>query len=270
MSAPSPTVPAARRLTLSPGEYRQLIELVGVDMPPGWEPEQNADATTATAQLRTRGVLVDEGVHPAVVRNLEILARPMAMVETTASIANRGSRSLHAVAGELGASLFALDGALELSMFAAVTLGQELIRAVPAERADQSIAARLGDTGESPESPWGRVPLDALHELGVAELLSGADSRAHSVATERLDLPADQAELVTRASRSDGGLQCVVTTRTGAQVAATVVVWLHGDFGWLGLLPDPDSSGHRMVRLVPAAREDLGTWVAPLIAAALS
>ncbi|MGH3721801.1 MAG: ESX secretion-associated protein EspG [Pseudonocardiaceae bacterium] len=274
MRAPSVTVPAARRLVLSVGEYRQLVELSGVDMPPGWGPDENADSGAAAAQLTTRGVLEGEGdrlsVHPSVLLNLRILAGPMVMVDTTASIGSLGSRSLHAVAGELGASLFALeDGAVELSMFTAVTLGQELIRAVPVER-DTGIASRLGDTTNLHESPGGRVPLDALHELGVAELLARADPLARTAVTERLDLPADQAELVERAGRSDGGLQCVVTARIGEQIASTVVVWLHGDSGWVGLLPDPDGSGQQMVRLIPAAREDLGTWVAPMIAGALS
>jgi hypothetical protein len=255
-------------------EYRQLVELAGVSMPPGWRPEENACSGAAVVELTTRGVLEGEGdqlrVHPSVLLNLRILAGPMVMVDTTASIGNLGSRSLHVVAGELGASLFALDdGAVELSMFAAVALGQELIRAVPAER-NTRIASLLGDTTSTEVVPSGRVPLDALHELGVAELLARADSRALTAVTERLDLPADQAELVKRASRSNGGLQCVVTARIGEEIVSTVVVWLHMDSGWCGLLPDPDGSGKQMVRLVPAARKDLGTWVAPLIAGALS
>lgn len=273
MSAPRVTVPAARRLTLSASGYRQLVELSGVDMPPGWRPDENARSGAAAVELTTRGALESEGdqlsVHPSILLNLRILAGPMVMVDTTASIGSLGSRSLHAVAGELGASLFALDdGAVELSMFAAVSLGQELIRAVPAEQ-NTRIASLLGDTTSTDIVPHGRVPLDALHELGVAELLASADSRAFTAVTKRLDLPADQAELVQRVSQSNGGLQCVVTARIGEEIAATVVVWLHGDSGWCGLLPDPDGSGNHMVRLVPAAREDLGTWVAPLIAGAL-
>ncbi|MGH2842374.1 MAG: ESX secretion-associated protein EspG, partial [Solirubrobacteraceae bacterium] len=209
-------------------------------------------------------------VHPSVLLNLRILAGPMVMVDTTASIESLGSRSLHAVAGELGASLIALDGALELSMFAATTLGQELIRTVPAER-DTGIVELLGGAANpedaSPEeSPSGRVPLGALHELGLAELLARADPLALTAAMERLELPADQAKLVKSIGRSDGGLQCVVTARIGEEIASTVVVWLHGESGWVGLSPDPDDSGQQMVRLIPAAREDLGTWVAPLIA----
>lgn len=264
MSTSSVTVPAARRLMLTADEYRQLVELAGVTMPPGWRPNENAHSGTAAAELTTGGV------HPSVLLNLRILAGPMVMVDTTASIGSLGSRSLHTVAGELGASLFALDdGAVELSMFAAVTLGQELIRAVPAEQHTR-IASLLGDTTSTDTVPHGRVPLTALHELGVAELLAHADSQAFTAVTERLDLPADQAKLVQRVGQSTGGLQCVVTARIGEEIASTVVVWLHGDSGWCGLLPDPDDSGKHMVRLIPAAREDLGTWVAPLIAGALS
>ena len=190
MSAPHVTMPAARRLILSASEYRQLVELAGVTMPPGWRPEENARSAAAAVELTTRGVLEGKdgqrSVHPSVLLNLRILAGPMVMVDTTASIGSLGSRSLHAVAGELGASLFALDdGAVELSMFAAVSLGQELIRAVPAER-NTRIASLLDDDTSTEIVPHGRVPLDALHELGVAELLARADSRAFTAVTERL------------------------------------------------------------------------------------
>jgi hypothetical protein len=119
-------------------------------------------------------VLEGEGdqlsVHPSVLLNLRILAGPMVMVDTTASIGSLGSRSLHAVAGELGASLFALDdGAVELSMFAAVTLGQELIRAVHVEQST-GIASLLGDTTSTDGLPRGREDLGTW----VAPLIAGA------------------------------------------------------------------------------------------------
>jgi hypothetical protein len=211
------SVPAAHRLVLSAGEYQHLVELAEVDMPPGWKPEEAVSSASAESELTKRGVLERKGdrftVHPSVLMNLRILATSMIIVDTTVSIGNRRSRSLHTVAGQLGASLFALDdGAVELSMFAAVSLGQELIRAVPPEH-DTGISSQLGGPAEFEPLPSGRVPLGALHELGLATLLANADPDAPGVVLDQLDLSADQAHLVRRLGRSDGVLTSVVTGR---------------------------------------------------------
>jgi hypothetical protein len=278
------SAPGAHRLVLSAREYRLLVDWAELGMPPGWEPgapseDGESAGGGADAQyeamldgLFERGVLVDADdeldLHPSVLMNLVVLAEPQLMVETTASIGAVGASSLHAVAGELGASLFALrQGGVELSMFASVTLGRELIRAVPEERVS-GISAALG--GAPGEPPRGWVPLDALHELGVAELMRGSDPWAPAEVRGMLGLPAEQLELVARVSRSDGGLRSVVTGIRAGEAVSGLVVWLHLSSGWLGLMPDPDGSGRRMVRLEPAGREDLGTWVAPMVAAVLS
>ncbi|MGH3867817.1 MAG: hypothetical protein ACRDQ4_17160 [Pseudonocardiaceae bacterium] len=265
-------VPAAHRIVLSAGEYQHLIELAAVNMPQGWEPQRAEHPPSARSELAKRGVLErDDGrftVHPSVLVNLQALAAPMVMVETTVSIGNRASRSLHTLAGQLGASLFALEGgAIELSLFAAVNLGQELIRAVPAEP-ESGISFLLGGPADRESLPSGRVPLGALHELGLAALL--ADPDAPRVVLEGLDLPADQAQLARRVGRSDGALRSLVTGRVPGGVTSTLVLWLHLESGWLGIVPDPDGSGRRMVRLEPVSRADLGTWVAPFIAGVLS
>ncbi|MGH3683884.1 MAG: hypothetical protein ACRDRU_18810 [Pseudonocardiaceae bacterium] len=267
------SVPAPHRLVLSAGEYQHVVELAAVDMPPGWKPTEGSPSASATSELTERGVLQHKDnrftVHPSVLMNLRILAAPMIIVDTTVSIGNRGSHSLHTVAGQLGASLFALDnGAVELSMFAAVSLGQELIRAVPPEH-DAGISAQLGGPVELEPLPSSRVPLSALHELGLATLLASADPDAPGVVLSQLDLFADQAHLVRCLGRSDGVLTSVVSGRALHGVTSTVVIWLHLDAGWLGVLPDPDGSGRQLVRLEPASRTDLGTWVAPLIAGVL-
>ena len=283
------STPAPHRLVLSAAEYAYLVATLGLSMPPGWQPQTDDGNPAEPADLVKRGVLRGDAdltaVHPSVQVNLRILAAPQVMLDTTATISPAGSHSLHAIAGPLGASLFALgDGAVELSLFAATDLGRELIRAVPADvdiNTDTEIdtALRTGDTRDGP--PHGRVPLAALHELGVAKLLQPADPDAPAEVLSALDLPAAEAQLAGRvAAGADGALVCLITARlagdtgdTGdtrdTRVRSARVTWLHTDRGWLGVRPDPDASGRRMVLLEPVTRADLGVWVAPYIAGAL-
>ncbi len=255
--------PAAHRLTLSAAEYRYLVEKLGLSMPPGWEPGVATGASTA--DLVRRGVLRGDGdllaVHRSVALNLEILAHPKVMLDTSATIGAQGLHSVHAVAGSLGASLFALpEGGMELSMFAAAELGQELIRAVP-EPAGEDDQAEVA----------GRLPLNALRELGLAELMRDADPRAVEEVLAKLGLPEAEAKLARRvAGAANGALLCVITARVADAVHSGRVAWLHAGGGWLGIRPDPDSSGRQMVRLEPVARADLGVWAAPYVAEALA
>lgn len=268
---PAPTL-APHRLRLSAAEYGYLVERLELSMPPGWEPEPVEGADPG--DLARRGVLRGDGdllaVHPSVEVNLRILAAPRVMLDTTATIGAAGSHSLHAVAGALGASLFALaDDAVELSLFPATDLGRELIRAVVSEQ-DGSVYAALRDSEPVPVLR-GRVPLAALHELGVAELLRGADPDAPAEVLAALDLPAAEAELAREvARRTDGALVCVITARVAETVRTGRVVWLHTAGGWSGIRPEPSAAGRRMVLLEPVSREDLGVWAAPYVAEALS
>lgn len=264
--------PAPHRLTLSAPDYAYLVDKLALSMPPGWEPSPEPTAEAHPDELAKRGVLVGGGdllaVHPSVAMNLRVLAAPTVMLDTTATVGADGLHGLHAVSGELGASLFALpDGAVEVSMFAATDLGRELVRAVPSEE-DSGIGSAL-DNGHSAEPPRGQVPLAALHELGVAELLRGADPDAPAEVLAELRLPAEQAELAAQvAKRTNGGLVCLVTARLAEEVRSARVTWLHTDAGWSGIRPDP--AGQRMVRLEPVGRADLGVWVAPYVAEALN
>ena len=250
------TTLAAHRLTLSAAEYRYLVERLGLSMPPGWEP--GVATGVVLEDLAERGVLRGDTVHPSVVKNLEILAHPRVMLDTTASVGPDGLHSLHAVAGSLGASLFALTGGgVELSLYPATALGQELMRAVP----EPAGAAEVS----------GRLPLDALRELGLAELLRDADPHATREVLGTLGLPPAEAELAsTVADRVDGGLVCMITAMVGEVARSARVTWLHAAGGWVGITPDPDPSGRRMVRLEPVARADLGVWAAPYVSEALS
>ena len=259
---------APHRLRLSAAEYAYLVDRLELSMPPGWEPTEEAD--TEPADLVKRGVLRGDGdllaVHPSVAVNLGILAAPTVMLDTKTTIGPRGQHCLHAVAGRLGASLFLLeDHAVELSLYAATDLGRELIRAVPSE-VDSEIRPTLGE-GTGPEALRGRVPLNALHELGVAELLRPGDSEAPAQVLGELHLPPDTARLAGRvAEATDGALVCLITARVDDEVRTGRVAWLHTGDGWLGLRPDTD----RMVLVEPVAREDLGVWVTPFVAEALS
>ncbi|MET9633177.1 hypothetical protein ABZX92_37535 [Lentzea sp. NPDC006480] len=263
--------PPPHRLILSAGEFAYLVEKTGADLPPDWMPAADVHIGPAEAGLTKKRVVTGVGdeaeVHPSVERNLQILAGPTVLLDTIASIGDKSSHSVHAVNGPLGASLFALgEGAVELSMFASVDLGKELIRAVPvADPAGASLESRLGG-GES-EPLQGRLPLEALQEMGAARLFRAADPEAPAAVVDALKLTGDEAILARNvAEQADGALRCLVIWANGT----SQVNWVHTAGGWSGLDPDPDGSHRRMVRIEPAGREDLGTWVAPAVAGALA
>ncbi|RAS59228.1 hypothetical protein C8D87_11588 [Lentzea atacamensis] len=262
--------PAPHRLVLTAGELTYLVERAGVELPPAWMP--SADIGPAEASLIKKRVVDGVGgeVHRSVVKNLEILALPMVMLDTVAAIGDKGLHSMHTVSGPLGASLFELgDGAVEMSMFASADLGKELIRAVPPEGqgTNAGIESRLGGGGSEQAPLRGRLPLAVLQEMGAARLFRGADPGGPAAVAATLNLSGGEAALARQvATETDGALRCLVVGRNGM---TSQVSWVHTDGGWSGLEPEPDGSGRRMVRLEPAEREDLGTWVAPAVAGAL-
>jgi hypothetical protein len=267
----TPTI-APHRLTLTAAEYATLVARMGLSMPPEWHPAP--DLPNATDSLVHKGVFTGSGdlvkIHPSVEANLRIIAGPQIMFDTTATAGSRGSRSLHSIAGHLGASLFALpDAGVELSMFAAVDLGRELVRAVPAE-----IGGGIGSMLDGPaaESPLrGTVPLTALHELGVADLLRPADPEAPAFVLAELRLPKAEAEFAVEVvRRTDGVLRCLVTALVGNGVNSAQVTWLHSDAGWVGIRPAAIGTERKLVDLEPVDRAELGVWVAPYVAEALS
>lgn len=264
--------PAPHRLVLSAGEFAYLVEKTGVDLPPDWMPASDVQIGPAESSLTKKRVVTGVGdeaeVHPSVERNLQILAGPMVLLDTIASIGVKSSHSVHAVQGPLGASLFALgDGAVELSMFASVDLGKELIRAVPPEDpAGASLESRLGPAQEA-EPLRGRLPLVALREMGAARLFRAAAPEAPAAVLAQLKLSGGEASLARDvADQTDGALRCLVIWNNGT----SQVNWVHTAGGWSGPDPEPDGSDRRMVRIEPAEREDLGTWVAPAVAGALA
>ncbi|OLR90879.1 hypothetical protein [Actinokineospora bangkokensis] len=264
--------PAAHRLVLTAAEYAFLVAKTGLELPPDWAPAPDIATGAEAGSLVAKGALRGSGdmvsVHPSVEMNLRVLAAPVIMFDTTATIGARGSRSLHAFNGVLGASLFLLpDAGVELSLFAAVELGRELVRAVPEWSTAGSIGSLLDDPEEA-EPLAGTLPLAALHELGVAELLRDADPGATDHVLRALALPADEEAFALEvARRTDGALRVLGTALIGGAARTVQLTWLHSDAGWVGI--SPVGGERRLVRLDPVDRDDLGVWLAPYISEAV-
>jgi hypothetical protein len=151
----------------------------------------------------------------------------------------------HGVAGTLGAGLVRVgDQLVELSLFDPVILSDELARVVP---------SAAGDT----PAPAGKTPVAIdLHELGAALAAGGVNGHAGPVGGAVV-----------------GSLQAVVADRPDEDARlATVgtVVWLCGPDGWVGLRPVVAAAGRRRVRLEPVGPDQLGSWVAPMVAGVLA
>ncbi|KWW97827.1 hypothetical protein TH66_20540 [Carbonactinospora thermoautotrophica] len=280
-----PNAPQPRRLVLSGVEIELLCRRTQVTLPPGFGTGAEAAETAlrAAEALARRGVVepaesgdpLECAVHPSVLANLSILARPRVLLRTEVSLGDSGSRAVHAVSGPLGASLFALaDDAVELSMFAARDLGRELVRAVPPVAAEAGQGRGIVDILSGPSGPaappHGRLPLAALENVGPALAFGGAAGAERAGA--ELGLSPEELALAREVTaRTTGMLRCLVVGPSGDQdtddLLVGQVVWFATDAGWIGLEPDP--AERRMVRLAPVAREDIGTWVAPYVAEVL-
>jgi hypothetical protein len=229
-------------------------------------------------------------VHPSVVANLGVLAFPRVVLRTEVVARGGGLVAVHAVAGELGASLFAREhGAVELSMFPAATLGGELARAVPPVAEPHSVVEALSGRGFARQSLTGTVPLAALQTMGLYEDAAGG---AAAPGTEDvLGLAPHETRLAARvAAAMTGALRTVIAgpaPRAGAadpagveradrapEAAAGVlvgqVIWLATPEGWVGLRPEPDGTDRRPVALCAVDPADLGAWAAPYVAEVLA
>lgn len=267
-------VSPAHRLVLSAPEWTLLVRRAGLTPPPGFavldDPEPDI-LRAAGRELVARGVVtVDDDplecrpVEP-VLANLATFATARAMIWVEASVQERSARAVLAVAGPAGAALVGLaGGAVELSMFEAVALGRELVRVVPAERDLAGATGRLSQAlGGGDFRVSGRLPLAALAEYTRSGDLAGTAGRAEAVAALAT---AAQVRLVEQVqARTTGVLRVVVSGRSGAGVGMAQVVWLATEDGWLGLRPEPDGSGRRMVSVRPVAREEIGVWLAPYL-----
>jgi EspG family len=282
----TPTL-AARRLSLSSAELAVLCRYAGLSAPSGFEADfpagaegadaiGEADLAAASDALAARDILPRDArgrLHPSVAVSLAVLAAPAALVHVEAAVREGGLRAAYAVRGPLGCSLFASPGGVELSMFPAVELGRELVRAVPEvpppAGGDHRIRSALAGAPNATVVA-GRLPLAALAESGAARGLAAPADLAAA-----LGLSGAEAALAADvASRAVGVLRAVVAGPAGAAgargasdaAAAGEVLWLATGDGWIGLRPDPDGSGRRMVDIVPVGSEDIGSWLAPYLA----
>ncbi|MFY1668817.1 hypothetical protein ACN27G_02610 [Plantactinospora sp. WMMB334] len=274
MGADGQVLPA-HRLVLTAPEWTLLVRRTGLAPPPGLDvlDEPEPDLLRAAGQaLAARGVVSADDdpleCRPAeeVLANLAIFAAARVVIRVEASVGGRSVRAVAAVAGPAGAALVGLpDGAVELSMFEAVALGRELVRVVPGERDLAGAAGRLGRAlGGGGSRVSGRLPLAALADYTRSGDLAGAAGRAEAAAA--LGLTAVQVRLVEQVrARTTGVLRVLVGGRSGAGVGVAQVVWLATEGGWLGLRPEPDGSGRRMVSVRPVAREEIGVWLAPYL-----
>lgn len=232
----------------------------------------------ADAELRARGVLVpdtgaseeDEGsdgpperVHPSVLANLAILARPRVLIRVEANLTSGRRLALLGLADELGATVVRTggDGGVELSMFAARTLGHEIVRLVPTLDLDEEDPTDQEDprAGEDRQGPRTReatrvvVPLDTLTVPSwmAREVTGELHVDTMAVATPP-PLPPD--------AGTDPGEPVALRGR---------VLWLAGSSGWIGVRPVPDGTATRPVELLRTVPEDLPGWLSPMIATAL-
>jgi hypothetical protein len=241
-----------RRLVLSAVDFESLVRRTGVRLPPPFD---------------TTDLCPDDAgaVIPSLAANLAVLARPELLVRLDADLTGGASRSVFAVAGQLGSSLFALaDGAVELSMFTATGLGQELIRGIPDPPSTRIRASLAPDDGE-PDWAGRRLNRAALAEYGPARRLLGPAEAAAA-----LGLAAADAELVAELTdRTQGTLRALVHGRPHGPdhgILVGQVVWVATDAGWFELAPsDVDT-----IEVVPVTRERIGTRLAPMIAQVLA
>lgn len=270
-----------RRLVLAAAELELLRRVCGdlalpadftvgqPDRAPGLGVE-SATLAAAGRSLAGRGVLQSDSdsplggePHPSVLANLRVLAAPEVLLETRVTADGHTIRAAHAVAGGLGASLARLGetATVELSIFPAERLGLELVRMVPA----------TGSASRATQRPAGLLPLDAIAQVGLADEIGG-DEVVRQLAAD-LELTAAEQHLARALSTQAGGvLHCLVTAppRPGRPARVGQVLWYATPGGWVGLDPEPGPDDRRLVRLRPADPIDLGAWLAPLVAGALT
>ena len=246
---------APRRLALTAGEWAVLtgsrLETAPGAFAPGTITPEERDGAVASL-TRVQVVAADGEPVPAVAAQLEVLRRPLLTLRLDVSGRAGDRQGWFAVGSGMVAGVLTLPGSrFELSLAPEVRLGTELARAVPG-------AAEV--TG-----PW-----PAGHERGDGAPLTGQlplalleDAPTSGTSPEELAL----AQELDR--RTAGSLSCLVIGRTGSGLGAGQVSWLATDAGWIGLRPRSDGSARRPVDLVPVEPADLGTWVAPTVAALL-
>jgi hypothetical protein len=118
--------------------------------------------------------------------------------------------------------------------------------------------------------PSGRVPLDAVAQVGLADEFGG-DEVVRQLAADLRLTPGEQELARALSAQTTGVLHCLVTAPPRSREKGRVgqVLWYATPGGWVGLDPEPGLDERRTIRLTPADPIDLGIWVAPLVAGAL-
>jgi hypothetical protein len=242
-----------------------LVEGRLTDLPPGFAaaPAAVGARDDAVASLIRRQVLrPTDGASaaepvPAVAGNLHVLRRPVLSVRLDITGRAGARRGWFAVGSGFVASVLTLPGGgLELSLAPGARLGAELARAVPDATAVTGPGFPEGATGREPVRS-GRLPLGLLDDVAAPRDGGSQPSPDESALAEEL------------LRRTAGSLTCLVLGRAGSTIGAGQVAWLATDGGWSGLRPVVDGSPRRPVDVLPVQPADLGTWVAPVVAALL-
>ncbi|WP_104522994.1 hypothetical protein [Blastococcus atacamensis] len=245
---------APRRLTLTASEWAVLVTDRLADPPPAFAPvpltATDRDAAV-TSLVAARVVVAPDGGSaervPPVAADLAVLSRPLLTVRLDVRGRAGERQGWFALGSGVVVGVLTLPGGgVELSLAPAVRLGDELARAVPGAVEVAGLEPRDG----APIT--GRVPLALLEDRPSPG--SSEDDVALVGELER---------------RTSGSLSCLVLGQVGSAVGAGQVSWLATDAGWVGLRPLLDGSPVRRVDLVPVEPADLGTWVAPTVAALL-
>jgi hypothetical protein len=270
----------ARRIVLSADELELLRRLAGVVVPPDFAfavPDGVAGDVSdddprwagTGRSLVERGLaeqVAEPGVmglrpHPSLVANLGVLAAPELVLRTQVRRRGKAIFATHAVAGLVGAGIARIDErGVELSMFAPTGLAAELER----------VAAAAGDASDSLPRPL-EVPYAALVEVFAAVEDSDEEAAARAELARGMSPEAVQV-LIDLDLAFSGSLRTLVAGRrpTSGEVAvAGEVVWLYCD-GWVGVTPTLGPDNARRAKLAPVAPAELGSWVAPLVAAAVA
>jgi hypothetical protein len=194
---------------------------------------------------------------PAVAGNLYLLRRAALSVRLDITGRAGARRGWFAVGSGFVAGVLTLPGGgLELSLAPDARLGIELARAVPDASAVTGPGFSEGASGEGPVR-CRRLPLGLLDDVAAPKEGGSQPSPDQSALAEELR------------RRTAGSLSCLVLGRAGSTVGAGQVAWLATDGGWCGLRPVVDGSPRRLVDVLPVQPADLGTWVAPAVAALL-
>jgi len=221
---------------------RRRVLAAPLRLPPGFalepvaEPPVQAEAQ-AEAELLSAGAAVPYAgrwtVHPAVRDDLLVLALPELAVTVRAARPGLSVTACLAVNGPRGACLLRTsDTAVRLSAFAAADLVHELAAVVPAPVA-------------------GGAPIPATEVVPLAALLDGIGSRLRGRVTGTLHASVVRRDRLSKNAGAVGSVE-----------------WVWDGTGWTGLQALPSVDGRPQVRQVPVGPEDLGGWLAPLLAAA--